>query len=84
MLLKERIKLIRHTLSTLIRSKCHKEFIEPIFLFCLKFLEFIQDIRFPMHKLNITIPRVIIYEGDAILIPSTCLDIERFTYIRMH
>ena len=37
-----------------------------------------------MHKVNITTPRVIISEGDEILIAFMCLDIKRSIYVSMH
>ena len=47
-----------------------------LFELCIKFLGFIQGIKFTMHKIIITIPKVIINKSDEILIPSTYIDIK--------
>ena len=75
-LLEERIELSRHVISTLIKSKCLDTFTQLVFRFRLKFNEFVQGIKLPMHQVNISKPGVIICECDEILIPFPCMDIK--------
>ena len=82
--LRKKIKLSKHVLTILIKSKCLDTFTQLAFRFHLKLNEFVLDIRLPMHQVKIFEPRVIIRKRDEVLIPSPSMDIQRSIHLSMH
>ena len=84
MLLEERIKLIRHVITTSIKLKCLDTFTQLVFRFCLKCNEFVQGIILSTDWENISEPRVLLRKHDELLMLSSCMDIKRLTHVSIH